>query len=190
MTAIKDLHNSWRDKLMPARFRGIEFHVELSTRASGRRTVVHEYPKRDLPYSEDMGRHAIRWAMTGYVLHGDKRLEARGVTVLQQRDALVRVLESFDAGILEHPTSDPMLMMVERYSMSESKQKGGYWEFDMQYVEAGLPVLSVIEIATAQQIMASSLVAQGSASALMNQILQSISGLTGQIPLPNVPTSE
>ena len=67
MAAIKDLHNPWRDAMLPATFRGVEFHVELDTRASGRRTVVHEYPKRDLPYSEDMGRAAIRFSFTGYL---------------------------------------------------------------------------------------------------------------------------
>ncbi len=173
MTAIKDLHNPWRDSLLPASFRGVEFHVELSTRASGRRTVVHEYPKRDLPYSEDMGRHAVRWAITGYVIHNDKRLQARGVTVIQQRNALYQALEFEDAGTLRHPSMEPMLVMVERYSLTESKQKGGYFEFDMQFVEAGIPGFFP-EVSTADAVNIAAIAAEATASQIMDQILRSL----------------
>jgi len=190
MAAIKDLRNPWRDRTMPAKFRGVEFHVELGSRQSGRRTVVHEFPKRDLPFSEDMGRHAIRYAFTGYLIHGDKRLAARGTNVIRQRDALIVALEQFDAGILEHPTMDPMLVMVERYSETESKQKGGYFEFDMQFVEAGLPVLSITDVATAQAVVNAAIDSQIAASALMNQVLRSLSGSGGVAPLLSPPTPE
>ena len=49
MGSIRDVHNVWRDNLVPASFRGAVFHVEASSRAGGRRTVVHEYPKRKTP---------------------------------------------------------------------------------------------------------------------------------------------
>ena len=47
MGSIRDIHNVWRDNLVPASFRGAVFHVESSSRASGRRTVLHQYPKRN-----------------------------------------------------------------------------------------------------------------------------------------------
>lgn len=169
MAAIRDLHNVWRDSLLPASFRGIEFHVELSTRQSGRRTVVHEYPKRDLPYSEDMGRHAIRYAVTGYLIHGDHRL----VNVIRQRNALYQALEQEDAGTLMHPSLGPMLVMVERYSMTESKQKGGYFEFDMQFVEAGVPGL-VPTISTVDAVNDAAGIAERNASKIMDEILKSL----------------
>ncbi len=169
MPGIKDLHNVWRDALLPASFRGVEFHVELSTRASGRRTVVHEYPKRDLPYSEDMGRHAIRYAVTGYLIHGDFRLP----DVTQQRIRLYQALEQEDAGTLMHPSLGPMLVMVERYSMTESKQKGGYFEFDMQFVEAGVPGLVPI-VDTVGAVNDAAGLAEARASEIMNQILRSL----------------
>ena len=170
MAAIKELHNVWRDHLLPASFRTVEFHVELNTRQSGRRTVVHEYPKRDLPYSEDMGRHAIRYAFTAYLIHNDKRL----CNVLAQRDALRDALERVDAGWLIHPSMDPMLVMVERYSMSESKQKGGYYEFDLQFVEAGVAVLTGVDVATNdvanQRADAADAAANSRAQEVLNQI--------------------
>ena len=65
MATIQDIGAPWRRRFVPASFNRVEFHVESQSRSSGRRTVVHEYPKRDTPYSEDMGRHAIRYQVTG-----------------------------------------------------------------------------------------------------------------------------
>jgi prophage DNA circulation protein len=60
LSQISNIHNPWRDVLLsqPASFRGVIFHVETGGKSSGRRTVTHEYPKRDDPYAEDMGRVA------------------------------------------------------------------------------------------------------------------------------------
>ena len=71
MGQISDITNPWRTLLLsaPASFRGIAFHVESGTLSGGRRTVVHEYPKRNDPYAEDMGRHASRWSLTGYLIY-------------------------------------------------------------------------------------------------------------------------
>ncbi|MFX9939048.1 DNA circularization N-terminal domain-containing protein, partial [Acinetobacter baumannii] len=49
---------TWRDQLRPASFRGVPFHVTQATGTFGRRSVTHEYPFRDLPYVEDLGRRA------------------------------------------------------------------------------------------------------------------------------------
>lgn len=72
MTTIRDIHNPWRDALLPAMFDGVPFFCESGIRESGRRTVIHEYPKRDLPYSEDMGRRAIQYTVRGYVIQFGK----------------------------------------------------------------------------------------------------------------------
>lgn len=146
MGTIWDLQNDWRQRLRPASFRGVEFHVETDTFQGGRRTVVHEYPKRDLPYSEDMGRHALRYTITGYIIHGDRRLSG---SVIQQRDRLVDALNTEDAGTLIHPSMAPMIVMCERFGKTESRQRGGYYEFEMQFVEAGVDVFATAEVDTA-----------------------------------------
>src|SRR5215831_18137756 len=67
--SIKELSPAlWRLRLRQAMFKGAAFHVETQGRVSGRRTVVHEYPKLDYPYAEDLGRHAVRYQITGYVI--------------------------------------------------------------------------------------------------------------------------
>lgn len=135
---ISQIVNPWRLILLrvPASWRGKIFHVEQGSRTSGRRVVTHEYPKRDLPYGEDMGRHARRFQFSGYLIYrpGNPVYE-----YVSQRDALMEALEKPDVGDLIHPVfaRTPMQALCERYSMSETREKGGFTQFDMSFVEAG-----------------------------------------------------
>jgi prophage DNA circulation protein len=138
MASIRDIHNAWRDALVIASFRGAQFHTETSGRRSGRRVVVHEYPKRNQPYSEDMGRSAVKWSFTGYVIQGDRGI---GGNVLSQVENLIDALEADDAGMLIHPMIGGMLVLCDNYAYSDKRTQGGYFEFEMQFVEAGSPAM-------------------------------------------------
>lgn len=136
MGSIRDVHNEWRDNLCPASFRGAIFHVESSQRSSGRRIVLHQYPKRNIPYAEDMGREAIKWSFTGYLILRDKGMPGG---LLASMADLIGALEADDAGMLMHPTLGAMLCMCDKYSYSDKRTAGGYVEFNMEFVEAGSP---------------------------------------------------
>jgi prophage DNA circulation protein len=164
MGSIRDIRNVWRDNLVPASFRGAVFHVETSGRRSGRRTVVHEYPKRNIPYSEDMGRSAVKWSFTAYLILGDKGI---GGNLLTQIDDVLFALESDDAGMLIHPTLGAMLVMCENYSYSDKRTAGGYVEFDMQFVEAGSPAMIPMMDAGANLISSAGGAEQSAAAAIM-----------------------
>ena len=163
MSSIRDIHNEWRDSLVMASFRGAEFHVEQGGLTSGRRTVVHEYPKRDVPYSEDMGRHAYRWLFSAYLLVGDIRIG----NVMAARDRLLAALDAEDAGILVHPDLGSMLVMCQRYTTGEHKDRGGYFNFDMEFVEAGSPALTQSFVSTRAAITASVKVAANTAKMVL-----------------------
>jgi len=173
MASIRDIHNVWRDNLVPASFRGAVFHVESSSRASGRRTVVHQYPKRNQPYSEDMGREVVRWNFTGYLILRDKGI---GGNLLSQIGNLLGALEADEAGMLIHPTLGAMLVMCERYSYSDKRTAGGYVEFDMQFVEAGSPAM-MPSIDIGSNLSSSAGAAESSAASSMSSSMAS-SGLT------------
>jgi prophage DNA circulation protein len=160
MASIRDNHNVWRDNLVPASFRGAVFHVETSSRASGRRTVVHEYPKRNSPYAEDMGRSAIRWQITGYLILRDKGIAGN---LLTQIADMINALEADGPGVLIHPTLGEMMVMTERYSYSDKRTAGGYVEFDMQFVEAGSGILTVL-INTAAMLVTTATTAETTAA--------------------------
>jgi prophage DNA circulation protein len=155
MSQISDIQNPWRNLLkQPASFRGVAFHVESGSRASGRRTVTHEYPKRNDPYAEDMGRHAIRFAFSGYLIYRVNPPPGFSPYV-QQRTQLLIALEKDDIGKLYHPVLAPsgMDVMCERYSMVESRERGGFTQFEMQFVQSGTPGNSIIVTDTNGNVM-------------------------------------
>jgi prophage DNA circulation protein len=117
--------------LVPAFFRMAPFHVDANSRTSGRRVVLHEFPKRDTPYAEDMGRSARRFPVTGYVIGPDYQI---------WRELLVLALEAEGPGLLILPTllqRDTILVQPREYTVRETRQAGGMAEFEMQFVEAG-----------------------------------------------------
>ena len=63
--------SAWRERLLSASFRGVEFGVTKASDDVGRRTVRHDYPQRDDPYVEDLGRAPRVISLTGFVLGED-----------------------------------------------------------------------------------------------------------------------
>ena len=59
---------SWFKQLNPASFRGVRFGVLGADGRFGRRLAEHDYPNRDKPYMEDMGRSARRINMVGFLV--------------------------------------------------------------------------------------------------------------------------
>jgi len=80
--------------LQPASYRGVPFHVDGSTFEAGRRTQVNEYPQRDKPYAEDLGR-ATRAIVVDAIVVGPDYIE--------QANALVAAAEEPGPGTLVHP---------------------------------------------------------------------------------------
>jgi prophage DNA circulation protein len=134
--------------------------------------VIHQYPKRNIPYAEDMGRDAVRWTFTGYVIHGDRGFPGN---VLSQIAQLISALEADDAGFLIHPTLGGMLCMCDKYSYSDKRTTGGYFEFDMSFVEAGSPAMSQ-SFADAGAMLSNS--ASGAENSAVSSINQGTSSIT------------
>src|SRR6516162_1964569 len=146
---IRDVKVPWRDELLPASFRGQMFHVETGSKQSGRAVVVHEFPKRDFPYAEDMGRRTMEFSVRGYIItfpvDTGVPLYSRDYRVA--RDALITALEEAGPAVLQLPTMKPFRVMCPQYRWSEEERAGGFCIFDMTFVEYGVatstPVVSV-----------------------------------------------
>jgi hypothetical protein len=180
VTNIRDLANAtdsqgsispWRTKLLPAHFDDALFHVEAGSRESGRRTVTHTFPKKDYPYSEDMGRRPVEFTVRGYIIQypmNRNTLYQRDYTVA--RDILQRRLEEATprrAGVLQLPMAqDPMMVVCTRYRMTEEDKLGGYVVFDMTFVEVGVAPGTSMPSASSQLIQRS--------QAMRNQIVSSL----------------
>jgi hypothetical protein len=143
---------AWRRKLRMASFKGQPFYVDQQGRTSGRRTVLHQYPKRDLPWAEDMGREAFHYAMTGYLLMAPNYPESDFYKQMKSnydeaRDDLEEALISGGPGTLIDPYNPRigagglagMRFMAEKYTITEARERGGYCTIEMSFVEYGSP---------------------------------------------------
>ncbi|NDY41246.1 hypothetical protein G3N55_00075 [Dissulfurirhabdus thermomarina] len=119
----------WRDALRPGRFRDAPFFCAGARGDLGRRVALHEYPLRDLPYAEDLGRRARQWQMELYVV---------GPDYMAARDKLVAALEQPGPGTLVHPYLGSLRVVVSQASgPEESSEAGGMARFSVTFVEAG-----------------------------------------------------
>ncbi len=133
-------NTAWRDTLVPASFNGAQFHCEQHSLESGRRLVEHEFPKRDLPYAEDLGHRAITWEVRGYIIAYP--FDVNNSILYQRdyrngRDALARELLKGGPFTLQVQTLPPLIVYCERFRLTEQEKVGGYCTFDMTFREAG-----------------------------------------------------
>jgi hypothetical protein len=133
-------NTAWRNDWVPASFRGQYFHCALNATQGGQRVVTHEFPKKDYPYAEKMGRRAMEFTIRGYIIAyphntvGDP-LKQRDYRIA--RDALKQVLDQGNEGLLQLNFQQPMVVVCSRYSLTEDDKLGGYCTFDMTFIELG-----------------------------------------------------
>jgi len=122
---------TWRDTVTgQGSYRGAAFYITDSRAQFGRRNKVNEYPQRDAPYTEDLGRAARRWNIECFVV-GDDYMTAR--------DALIAALEGKGGGTLVHPYLGTVTASVEQPAqVTESTAGGGMASFSLQFVETGV----------------------------------------------------
>lgn len=128
---------SWRDQLRKASFRGVEFLFDGAEGEFGRRNVTHEYPKRDEPYVEDLGRKARVISLDAFVL----ATPANGFNYMPARDALIAAIEQPGSGVLVHPYLGEMRVSVTGGAkLNERTKEGGIAKFSLTFTESGEPV--------------------------------------------------
>lgn len=156
-------------EMIGASFRGVPFFVDSSERSGGRRLVVHEFPLRDDPFVEDLGRRARPFRIEGYVIGDD---------YLAQKDALLSALEDVAGpGELVHPYHGVRRAACANFSVRESRTEGGAAQFAMEFAEAPAQSLVPVEaVDTAGQVAATAdTAATAAASDLASEL--DVSGL-------------
>lgn len=120
---------AWKDRLVDASFRGVPFKTEDEATPVGRRVETHEYPNRDKPYTEDLGKVTGRPVFSGYVIGDD---------CYDQRDRLIEALNKPGPGTLVHPAYGEMSVCVDgEIRVSTTSGEGRMVRFDLRFVEAG-----------------------------------------------------
>lgn len=115
--------------MQPASFRGVAFKVDSDDLQVGRRTVLHEYPGRDTPSVEDMGRETREYAISAYLI---------GPDFIAERDRLIEALEQAGPGELVSPWYGRMnVVVMGKQRISHSKADGGMCVVSFTFVESG-----------------------------------------------------
>jgi len=119
----------WKERLLPASFRGVSFYVNAANNTFGRRMITHEFPQRDVPYTEDLGRQPKHYQIDGYLL-GDMYME--------QRDRLQSACEDQStAGELIHPYYGILKVLCSRFVTLDSTEETRILRIQIAFVEAG-----------------------------------------------------
>lgn len=121
---------AWRENLLPAALDDVPFLYEEIRTEVGRRGEVHQFPGRDEPFAEDLGREARTYGVRAFVI---------GPLYMDARDALTDVLEAGGEHIFTHPyKGDFKVKLIGKASIRETDQQGGMAQFDFTLVESGL----------------------------------------------------
>lgn len=139
---------SWRDNFNNAqgKFRDAEFVIETDGLEFGRRTQVHEYPLRDHPFVEDLGRKARKFSFTCFVV---------GPNYMVARDKLIHAIEQPGPGVLEHPYFGTLNVDVIEARKNESTREGGMATFNLTVIESGEKSFEFVATDTAAEVVAS-----------------------------------
>jgi len=179
---------AWRQYLKRASFRGEQFYVDTGVRESGRRVVQHEFPKRDVPYAEDMGRRAREFTVRGYLIVYPVSSNAgspkfpndplKQASYLRARDKLITALESTEGPAnLQLPLLGILNVMCVRYRVTEEEKFGGYCVFDMTFTEFGLAPANGERVSSAGVYYA----AQDLGNATQTALTAGITGISGTV---------
>ena len=156
---------AWRGKLQPASFRGAQFFTRSTAGDLGRRTVLHEYPQRDYPYAEDMGRKARGFTLEAYVI---------GPDYMAARDKLIAALEQPGSGTLVHPYRGTLTVaLASPARITESADEGGMARFSLSFVEAGENAQPTVRADTAALVNAQ---ADNALAAVQNDFASKFTG--------------
>lgn len=147
-TAIKGILGlngpTYFKQLQPASFRAVPFKVLGGESEFGRRTRVHEYPYRPLPWVEDLGRKTRTFQLTGFLVGDD---------VISQRAAIIAACETKGPGNLVHPTfGAKTVSLVGGIKIAERWEKGRYFELTFTFVEGGPRVYPTSKTSTAAAV--------------------------------------
>lgn len=120
---------AWQENIRKGTFRGVPFIISESQGEAGRRVVLHQYPFRDKPYAEDLGRDAEGgFTVECYVA---------GPDYMDQRDELINALNAPGSGILVHPFRGRISVQVISAPYRETTAEQGTARFTIKFVEAG-----------------------------------------------------
>ena len=138
--------STFAEKLRPASFREVPFSVTESTFTVGRRIHVFEYPQRDKPFVEDLGKSAREITVTAVFA---------GADYISGMQKLLDAMEQEGSGVLIHPMLGSMKVTPkESTKVTYSTKDCGYSFATLTFVESGDYVYPTSAVDTAAKVAA------------------------------------
>lgn len=117
------------DQLFPASFRGVPFEVKTSDLQVGRRTQAFEYPQRDKPFIEDLGRSARQIELEAVIV---------GADFIPRMNRLIAAMEAQGSGTLVHPFLGEMTVTPQATTRVSYDTNGlGVATATLSFIESG-----------------------------------------------------
>lgn len=107
-------------------FRGVPFAVVGTGGEPGRKFAVHDYPYRNTPWAEDLGRKGRVYRIRGFV---------NGALYQAQRDLLVMASETKGNGLLVHPSLGALQVACLRMEWRERDGYTGVIDLEFEFLE-------------------------------------------------------
>lgn len=149
----------WLADLQPASWRGLTFGVNSMQKRGGRRVAVHEYPYRDLPWVEDLGRGPQEVTFQGFLLGDD---------VASQYGAFLAECDKPGPGDLVHPRWGLVTANLIGCAFRENKEAGNMVELELTFLvtqrETDSTRYPLQTVSTASALAEAALNADGSAT--------------------------
>ena len=121
--------------LRKASYEGIQFDVDSATLSFGRRTVTHEFPQRDAPYVEDLGKATRQFSIQGFIV-GDDFID-RSKRLIDKIESQVGTDRRANHGKLVHPWLGSLeVTPIDNPSITYDKAKR-ICTFTLTFLEAG-----------------------------------------------------
>jgi prophage DNA circulation protein len=136
--------SEWRERKQGASFRGVPFWLDADSVNVGRRTQLHEFPQRDQPFVEDLGRRTRQYKFSGFVVGDD---------CLSQRDRLLTALDTPGPGELVHPWFGRMTVTAGDCEVSHARNAMGQVSFSLVFID-GMLAFPVQSANTRRQLAA------------------------------------
>jgi prophage DNA circulation protein len=143
----------WRDNLRQGEFRGAKFMwKDEFAQGNGRRGPDHEYPLRDTPFAEDLGRKSQSFTLNVVTI---------GATEDADRKALIAACNKPGAGKLVHPLWGEQMVMCRGCNPRVSTRELGVTFFVLTFSDAGSQAnAATVSGNTAAQVTAKAAAAQ------------------------------
>jgi len=132
---------SWKDKLVPASYKGVKFSIESSDSEFGRRTELKQFPNNDSPIVQDFGQDASSFSVQAFIISSKEN----EYDYMVERDALIQAFNEAGVGILIHPYYGTMeVYPVGKISIAESVGEGGICRLSMSFVRVNEEIQKLI----------------------------------------------